>query len=386
MRKGLDVDQWEIATYIATQMLKGSAPERSSGFYSGLCGEAAFLACLDQNETYSTAILDRFDRAIALASDHGVEIDLSLGYGLTGLAYTAKMLISFGYVAEQDVEWIADVEDAIAQKLEDEQINPSIALGVAGWGTYLLVAPLTNLPLARRTVLALKLSAIRTRHGVRWDDMVGHSMTINTGIPHGVAGVLCYLTNTFSLGIESAISQELLLGACQELCFALFAAEKDGNQNTVGSHAVRWCFGDLPILYAFHVANGVLKSKEIESAIHVLRSRLCEHFSLAESDSNLCHGYSGVLLLLDRLSRLTKDTIYDNLANQCKVALISGFDPVNTKWGYLGFTDAGQDLATTENYGFLNGGSGIGITMLWPGERASKVLDTMFLLNQCHAD
>lgn len=386
MRKGLDVYQGEIATHIATQMLKGSAQERSPGFYSGLCGEVAFLACLDQNETYSTAILDRFDRTIALASDHGVEIDLSLGYGLTGLAYTAKMLISFGYVAEQDVEWIADVEEAIAQRLQDEQIDPSIALGVAGWGTYLLVAPLMNLPLARRTVLALKRSAIRTRHGVRWNDMNGHSTTINTGIPHGVAGVLCYLANTYSLGIEPATSRELLQGACHELRFALFLAEKDGSQSTLGSHSVRWCFGNLPILYAFHVANRVLKSKEIDSAIQVLRLRLFEHFSLVENDSNLCHGHSGVLLLLDRLSQLSKDTTYNDLANQCKVALISSFDPANTKWGYLGFTDAGQDVATIDNYGFLNGGSGVGITMLWPGHRATQVLDTMFLLNQHHAD
>lgn len=164
---------------------------------------------------------------------------------------------------------------------------------------------------------------------------------INTGVAHGVAGVVAALRATAEIvGLHDEIAI-LLQRATRWLVAQSFTdsrgvvtwLSRDLNGDSPPLRAVRrqgWCYGTPGVAWTLWEAGRVLGDFDLQAfALHSARSFLSAYEDTFYLDSfGICHGAAGLLLIADAFARYTKLAGATELRDHLQRHLLEHLEPV----------------------------------------------------------
>ena len=150
---------------------------------------------------------------------------------------------------------------------------------------------------------------------------------------------------------------------------SLFPTSIDLQTPKVIHSRLGWCNGDYPCLYSLlyyaHVVNDLSLQARLEPLVSKLLSRR-ELIPNSVLDAGFCHGASGIATIINRLSLMYQhDQSYsdDLLFWSDTLMRYSNNDTPETA-GFLKMYYKGDVIICEKSYGFLEGLSGIGLTLI----------------------
>jgi lantibiotic modifying enzyme len=195
----------------------------------------------------------------------------------------------------------------------------------------------------------------------------------DTGLAHGVAGVICFLAAALESGVHAAA--EPLRGAVDWLS----AQRHDGGEawfpqsvpvSGKGKPAGRiaWCYGDLGVAVALQAASRALVDGQLaldatriahQAAVRPLEAR-------GIVDAGLCHGHAGVGHVLQRLSQDMPDPALEQAA-RASLNAATAARGTGQAAGYIAMKsarDGSPRLVPEPECALLEGAAGIGLALL----------------------
>jgi len=228
------------------------------------------------------------------------------------------------------------------------------------------------------------------------------SNVYNLSMSHGVSSVIIILTEIFKVFKNEKMISDNILNFCYGLCNyiincknknlpfnnALYPSYMDINDNihkNIRASRLSWCYGDLGNAFALYNTyiidkNASLSMKYLEESKIIfdnLRNRK-ELDSQMIYDAGVCHGASGILLMLNVAKK--KFIIQESLANELLLywlnVVIKMYLNINSIKGFYKFYD-GQFIYDNS---ILGGTTSVGISLLNCIDNQSSSLREIYLL------
>ena len=191
----------------------------------------------------------------------------------------------------------------------------------------------------------------------------------NISISHGMSSIIIYLCkcqiNGFNCkemikkGVEYILSQELSyekVGSC-------FPSISKECENPLRKSRLGWCYGDLGISIALLWAGKVLnnesyvKKSQYIIKLSTLRRELKDTFV---DNAFICHGAAGIACIYYHFNDVFKSQEFKNAGNYWLNKCLEFGENKNGVAGYI----QKETYSTNDIYSFLNGITGIGLTLL----------------------
>ena len=313
---------------------------------NGLGGRALLWAYLERarpGEGFGELAAGCLDRAIdQLASE---SLKAGLYEGFTGTAWVVDHLDPR---AEED--WNEQIDEGLLELLEAGQWPHDLTTGLAGFGLYALGR--LHRPNARacleRVVQQLETLASPRACGLSWRSARG----FDYGVAHGVPPVLLMLAGAMRSGVARSSAAALYEGAMQWQWAGRLPAPSPSVFAYVEGDPpeparLGWCYGDAgagaTLLAAARAAGDAPRAA---LALEVARSAAArDPDGSGAVDGALCHGASGIALLLQRLWHETGEPAFAEASRRWYARLLA--QPL-----------AGHDAT------FLTGTTGIALALL----------------------
>lgn len=215
-------------------------------------------------------------------------------------------------------------------------------------------------------------------------DAPGH---LNLGLAHGVGGPLALLSLAWAAGVRVP-GQAEAVAAIVELLESWRCTDAYGSHwpscvtTDVGrewwaepAHRVRdaWCYGALGLARAVQLAGDALGRTEwTELALDAARGSVAALDRGFVTDFSLCHGWAGILRIVQRMAADTGDPVLDAALPTLTGRLLAGFDP-DAPFGYR-YTIRNFPLGA-DRPGYLEGAAGIALALHAVGGAAEPVTD-----------
>jgi lantibiotic modifying enzyme len=214
-----------------------------------------------------------------------------------------------------------------------------------------------------------------------------------TGLAHGIAGVIVFLSQLVYAGICRDIANKVLHKAITYL----FSLEVDRNQygycmplctNKVLDTSLiglAWCNGDLGIAYALLQGANALKNQDYRNkAIDILTfcADKIKYDHYFDKYAGFCHGTSGVMHIFQRLFMQTGNIVFYNAAQYAYQRTIELLDSEQYDLNNY-ILDSDDELHISEKLALRSGLSGIGLSLLsylYPNSRGIHAWGEVFLL------
>lgn len=230
--------------------------------------------------------------------------------------------------------------------------------------------------LLQEAVMALSLSSITENTSITNNEV----NNFETGFPHGYASWVVILSKLIKHNVAAknckVIVKKIVEVYIQWLNMigtnendSLFPTSIDLQTPKVIHSRLGWCNGDYPCLYSLlyyaHVVNDLSLQARLEPLVSKLLSRR-ELIPNSVLDAGFCHGASGIATIINRLSLMYQhDQSYsdDLLFWSDTLMRYSNNDTPETA-GFLKMYYKGDVIICEKSYGFLEGLSGIGLTLI----------------------
>lgn len=176
------------------------------------------------------------------------------------------------------------------------------------------------------------------------------SLTV-TGVAHGISGILL---GSLSSGIlEKSVIDSLLI--------------KEKEETSMPSEdLLKWCKGLPGLIYTRIKILEVYKSSIAETQLKELLSEFKkELFKIGFKDDSICHGLSGSLIVLSKISQYTQLPEWRALLNTCATNLY-----INSQFNHYSISH----LNNIFSKGLFDGISGVGLTYLYLSNSCDGVL------------
>jgi lantibiotic modifying enzyme len=379
-----DYDSWEMTR------TGESGPVRTVSLASGAAGVALFLGyhAVARGDARSRARAEQ----LLQASIDGLgqsQVSASLFCGFTGVAWvTDRLLALFGE------SWDDDPNAEIDAVLYDHLTRDSAALGefdlidgVVGVGVYALDRP-THTGAGRLlapvvSILAEQLQsqvprgraiptrrALVTRAGAELADGA-----FNCGMAHGQPGVIALLARiarevpslreTARTLLADVVDWQLAqqLPAPSSSVFPDFA----GPAVEPAPARCAWCYGDPGVATALMAAAHASQRDDWWArARQILRAAaMRDPIEGSVQDAGLCHGSSGVALILMEAARVTSDPALNAAAHDWLNRILQARQAESGIAGWMTYSrERTIDGEWVEDPCFLTGAAGIGLTLL----------------------
>ena len=339
---------WEIILAIANWLMQNSRRGPSPSVWE----EALFLGYLARitgSPTWGGASLERAETAIRTATPL---TECSLFGGLCGLGWTIDYLpglltwvLPSDPEAEEaasqehsDLDVNADIDSLLLQHLQRNHWKGPYDLinGLVGFGTYFLGRLGRPKPVMGLELVIYQLDKVaessagmttwHTRPEVmpHWQVAQYRDGRYNSGVAHGVAGVLYLLNEAIAAGVEVARASRLLQGGVAWLL------ERQGLRDyAVGSSSCArlgitdepspgWCEGDLGILSVLRQITRRTDREDWGQFCQALSDACLARIGLNRSvkDSSLCHGCAGIAHICNRIYQESGDPRFLEVARQ----------------------------------------------------------------------
>lgn len=328
----------------------------------------------------------------ALEATATVDVTDHLLSGFTGLGWLAEH-----FRRQKNKRWPfhrdpnSDLDKLLLSKvrqgcLSKTPLGPySLADTWVGYGVYALERwPHENSPkLLLNVIKLLTNKAKRTPHGLAWQTtkkalapwIRKHFSRgpYDLGVAHGNAGVIGFLSSVLRQDPDNKNVRKPLREAIDWLLsqdsgkhYSPYATDKDKIKS---EPRLAWCYGDLGISIVLLNAAMPLKNTELAKRALDIAKR-ATHFSRSQSgvvDSYMCHGASGAFHIFNRLYHKTGEKIFlESSQNWASVI----FDLLENP------SDVSQ-----MNFSFLEGKTGIGLSLLSGLSKIEPAWDRILLLS-----
>lgn len=368
---------------------------------SGFTGVALFYGYLAKHSG-NNKYYDKCEQIMEFCIDHlNTSHEPSLYGGHTGVAWTIRNLVNLGAFDKSSLEILSDI-DPVIEKSSGIFIKSqfySLMYGLIGQGVYYLemisnanlsneaVDPFENL---RKIVRALDHFSVNQDDTLTWIDHIStedknsKNPIYNLGIPHGVSGILCFLSIMHEMDIEKERAENLLRQGVKWLLKqknnfydisyypSLIGAEYLPHLTRLG-----WSYGDLCVALALLRTSQVLKDKSLEeqaldTALISTKRNLKTAILYTKKENNfnyldvgLCKGTAGIIMLYERFYDHFRD---EALKKAQGFWLNLTFEYKNPAGGIAGYkahiSNDGEETHWTEDVAFLDGASGVGLSFI----------------------
>ncbi len=401
----------EIASEIASAL--AAEPRGEPGFpdpgptlAGGTAGIALFHAYLEQAGLGGG---ERADALLGEAVDAVAEKPLgsSLYSGFTGIAWAADHMTGGGAGDEEDAN--EEIDAALLDHLSQTpwHLDYDLIVGLVGHGVYALerVQRESGRRCLERVIDRLADTAVEVEGapGVTW--WTGPHLMIpttreanpggyyNTGLAHGVPGVVALLGGAIEAGVAVEKARPLLARAMDWLL-----AQRDPSAGiaqfpyTVSiprvpeRHPVRaaWCYGDPGVAVALlaaarGAAEPAWETVALEVARHVARR---DPATCGVVDAGLCHGAAGLAHIYNRMYQATGDELLADAARLWTERLFALRKPGEGIAGWLAYVPgAAMELGWEPDPSLLTGAAGVGLALLGLATEHEPRWDRMLLTN-----
>jgi class I lanthipeptide synthase len=353
----------------------------------GLAGRALFHAYFGE-ALGSERDLDRARECLKAAAGlvSSRQMTASLFSGFTGVAWAMEHLRSRLFDEDGD-----DPNEAIDEALVDHlgrapwRDTFDLIYGLAGIGVYGLERwPRRGARLiVERVVDRLEETASPRPEGVAWftpADQIpirqrerspeGH---FNTGMAHGVPGVIALLGRTCGKGVAAGKGLPLLQGAVRWLLAQRLDEESPwafpmwiGSGIASGPSRIAWCYGDPGIAVSLLGAGRSLGERDWEREAVALAQRaalLPDRHGV--QDAGLCHGAAGLGHLYNRMAQATGDPALRDAARSWLGMALEMRTPGKGIAGYAAWlVQEDGTMGWTDDPELLTGAAGVALAFL----------------------
>jgi hypothetical protein len=319
----LGVENKAVASLLSASM--------DASLASGLSGALvleAHLQAADPSEARSAAIAAALAGLVHVVQSQELRIDL--WSGLVGVLYAieyARHAVP-EHMNPSVEQFVDEMDSMLLEYIEAhaDDMHFDLVSGLAGFGAYALMR---TSDASARALYGRVEQALLARHeqgdsGIFWRTtpaLVGpnasdHSRQfghIDFGIAHGQSGVILLLAAGLKYGLsanssrtESALrsATDFVVGyAGNRTPYARYPYYEP--QSLGGPSRLAWCYGDLSAALSIFCAAEQLASSELRAAAEQIVLRRLEQpvETFALEDLGLCHGHSGIFLMLEKMSR-----------------------------------------------------------------------------------
>jgi lantibiotic modifying enzyme len=362
------------------------------GLLGGTAGVALFYAYL-QSITQDDSILENLQQELekSIALYNVLPADFSWGYGVAGLGWLIMELDSLNFLDAENsgILSLNNIDKVIDESLRADEASKDYDCfsGIVGKGLYFLKRQngFSKVALSK-IVRILDDISLDDANGKYWlayqqDKKNESDLIVNIGMAHGLPSIASFLIMVYEAGIEPALTKSLIVDCCNWILsrgftiggiahfpFYVNVALTDvQSENIPSRHA--WCYGDLGIAYTLLYAAETLNIDEyyqigLSTALKMAESRDINQCLV--KDASICHGSSGVAFIFHKLYRMTRHT---KLKEAADFWLGQSLDMLYHKEGIGGYKywtmdDSKNTGSYADVHGFLEGASGVGISLL----------------------
>lgn len=344
--------------------------------------------------------------------------DISLFSGLTGIAFAvrsaSKNETRYSEFLEKIDCMVNEMVNEFCDKLafEKKGISPlwfDIISGLSGAGRYLLQVKNKN---SKETLQKIDKCLISMGEPIEinYEKVMGWYVpnvylftehdkkkypegVFNLGMAHGVAGFIAYLSLSGVYDINYKEKKKTIECMCDwlldkselrnyGLCWpSMISLQEDRKERETNDNITRdaWCYGSAGIGRALFLAGKftertdyVLKSKAVFKSIY---SRTMNDWRL--EGPSFCHGYSGLLQIINRMYMDTKEELYFSFKEKLIEIILEKYD-ANYPFGFVDEEGSNKVI----KIGLLDGVAGIILTLISTIEFKNHVItwDYPFLL------
>jgi lantibiotic modifying enzyme len=370
--------------------LQVQASPNHYGLLGGNAGVILFYLSL-YDHTQDEAILEHIQREL----EKSVELfnrtpeNNSWGYGLAGFAWLLITLSQRELIDHADIIDLDEVDETILKSLEEDRklANYDCFSGIVGKGLYFLKrAEQTDCrPALEQITDAIAGMAQKDEQGTYWfdygDATPDYENHVNFGLAHGMPSILNLLTMIHKKGIRQDVIETLLRGALEWMVYKSRVIEGAHHfpyilNTRTGSFSphhlpgrLAWCYGDLGVASCFLAAGKILNSDTLyelgyQTALRMAGFRDAERFDIA--DASICHGSSGVALILKKLYGATSDIRFKEASDYWYGLTLDFLAAEGGTGGYRYWENGTEDAPGhfTDSTGFLEGASGTGLSLI----------------------
>jgi lantibiotic modifying enzyme len=319
---------------------------------------------------------------LAKAVEHAGEGSLSASFftGLAGIAWTnqhLEELLTGGAMANLNEEIDAALDDLL--RTSPWPWAYDLTYGLAGAGCYAVDHPNREIARCLIDLIVDRLDELaqESAEGLAWWTSPtlmarqaaerfpdGH---FDTGVAHGIPGVIGMLGRVCAAGLATAKSQRLLSSA---VAWLLANRRPDDGGSTFGRYVTgfekhncrsAWCYGDPGIaaaLLSASRATGEL-SWEHEAIAVALKDCARPRPDMEVVDATLCHGAAGLGHLYNRMYQATGEETFARVARDWFEAVLNMREPGE---GYEAWWPSEGTWARAS--GLLDGVAGIGLALI----------------------
>jgi len=360
----------------------------SPAFLGGASGKALFLYELSKVDSaiLSHCQIDQLLNDIALSASSARS--LSFGTGAAGIGTLFEHILrqeDHGH----DGSFNRNTDLIIAEQLSSPDAFPESEY-VTGLAGLLIYASRRSYCGSGKALLEAVIKCLFSRLSTTGDGYISWPGTpkamyrrskhtasgepvFNLGLAHGVPGIINALLSAMSVSEPQPGRQKLLY----QTVVWLFEQQKDPRidgtyysyESTANEYTrLGWCYGDLSVAICLGRAGVYFSDKKIYEAGRQAALRSAErsmHKSVEIRDTHICHGAAGLVLLFSSLNDIYRESSLECAAQYWMNFIADRFIRSGCE-GFRAWKLTGPDgrYGYTENFGFLEGLSGIGLTIL----------------------
>lgn len=367
---------------ITTEFLDKKNLPVDNGIMGGKVGIATFL--FYHAKYYDKQ--DSYDYALELLISVFDDIDKGFNYhthagGLAGIGTVIELLTQEDLIEADTDEVLSGLDDFLYKVMISDLKNSNYDFlhGAVGIGLYFLKRKSNKKrhKFLKNFVNELDNIAYKDEEGIRWLSVlnkVENTHGYNLSLSHGNASIIVFLSKLYFTGIAKEKVLILLTGAVkyllnQQLDISKFKSNFPSwiCKDEPSTHSrLAWCYGDLGIGIALWQAgnntnNETWKEKAIEILLHSTKRRNLKDNTVV--DAGICHGTSGIAHIYNRMFINTGLKEFKNTADYwfSETLKMAKFDD-----GLAGYKVwRSSEMGGLQNqYGFLEGIAGIGLTLI----------------------
>lgn len=368
---------------IATILLKNkNLPENNIGLMGGKAGIVLFLF-------YYAKLVNKqepYDSALELLTSVFEEINKGFNYhthaaGLAGIGTVMEILTQEDLIDADTDDLLGEMDVYVYNLMQQELKNKNYDFlhGAVGTGLYFLkrLSSRRNRNYLIRFVDMLEEIADVDDEGTRWVSVLNREKDTkgyNLSLSHGLASIITFLSKLYITGIAKEKVSKLLAGSVEFLLNQQLDISKNKfnfpswvcKEEPAVYSRLAWCYGDLGIGIALWQAGNNTntdewKNKAVEILLHSTQRR--SKVETDAVDAGLCHGTSGIAHIYNRMYHYTGKENFKEAALYWfdETLKMAKFDD-----GLAGFKAwrTPKHGGLQNEYGFLEGIAGIGLTLI----------------------